>query len=426
MLLMGVVLLGQASCTPTTNSQSDDAVLEKQLYYSLRQKDYFKLKQLLEKSGESISLEKRSYFSAYVASAFNQPQQAIEITNQLLEKRTPFVDDSTRVALLMLQRDNYVKTFHYQHAALLGKELVAKYGTILGSQLHDVQNTQLIHQALANSPSQQVRIQPDSLRWRRNRIGLVEIPIRLHNQPQTIIFDTRAHLSTVTKSFAKRIGLKLLPVSYEESSGITGKTFKSELGIADSLYIGHILIRHVVFQVVPDEVLYFPPIHYQMQGILGFPVITALNQVRFVSDGRLIIGEEPSIKSLHNLAFDGSTTVVSLKHDEDTLSFHFDTGATGTEFYSNYFNRYKSRVLQTGVVQRIESGGAGGILEREVYVLPTVTLYIGSKKAILKDIAVHKTPSYKGQSYLGNIGQDVINQFHEMTLNFKEMYLLFQ
>ncbi|GAB3909000.1 aspartyl protease family protein [Larkinella knui] len=427
MLLIGAVLIGQASCTSKkTDSQSANALLERQLHYSLKEKDYFKVNQLLENSGEAISLEKRTYFSAFVASAFNQPQQAIVLTDQLLKKRTPFIGDSIRVALLMLQRDNYFKTFHYQKAALLGKELVEKYETILGSQLHNVQNTLLIHQALANTPPQQVRVQPDSLHWRRNRIGLVEIPIQLNNQPRNIIFDTRAHLSTVTKSFAKRIGLTILPVTYEESSGITGKTFKSQLGIADSLYVGHILIRHVVFQVLPDEMLYFPPIHFQIQGILGFPVITALNQVRFIKDGRLLIGEKAVKMPFRNLAFDGSTTVVSLKCEEDTLPYHFDTGATGTEFYSNYFHKYKTRILKQGLTQRIESGGAGGMAQRRVYTLPLVTLSIGPKKVTLRDIAVHTTPSYQGQPYYGNIGQDVINQFDEMTLNFKEMYLSFQ
>ena len=178
--------------------------------------------------------------------------------------------------------------------------------------------------------------------------------------------------------------------------------------------------------MLPDEILYFPPIHFQIQGILGFPVITALNQVRFIKDGRLLIGEKPVKMPFRNLAFDRSTIVVLLKSDDDTLSYHFDTGATGTEFYSNYFYKYKARIIKQGVVKQIESGGAGGMAQRRVYTLPLVTLYIGPKKATLKDIAVHTTPSYKGQPYYGNIGQDVINQFDAMTLNFKDMYLSFQ
>ncbi|GAB4024598.1 aspartyl protease family protein [Spirosoma gilvum] len=400
-------------------------MLEKQLQASLKEKDYFKVRQLLNKK-DGISPDKRTYYSAFVASAFNQPSVSIAQTNQLLAANSSFVDDSMRVDLLLLLRDNYFKTFQYQKAAFIGKELLNKYQHQLGLQRDAVQNTLLIHQALAAIPAQQVSIRPDSIRWKRNQIGLLEIPIQINHTPRKIIVDTRAHLSTVTQSFAKQIGLRILPVTYQESSGITGKSFTTGLGIADSLYIGHILFRHVVFQVVPDEILYFPPIRYQMQGILGFPVITALNQVRFISDGRLILGRQSSKKPLHNLAFDGSTTVVWLKSDEDTLSFHFDTGATGTEFYSNYFNKYKTRVLQRSVLQRIESGGAGGVVEREVYILPTVNLYIGSKKAVLKAIAVHKTPTYKGQAYFGNIGQDVINQFQEMTLNFKDMSLSFQ
>jgi hypothetical protein len=71
-------------------------------------------------------------------------------------------------------------------------------------------------------------------------------------------------------------------------------------------------------------------------------------------------------------------------------------------------------------------GGVGGSVKTLDYILPVVNLKIGEKKIELKDVAVHTAPTFKGQRYNGNIGQDVIRQFDEMVLNFESMYLLFK
>jgi len=130
--------------------------------------------------------------------------------------------------------------------------------------------------------------------------------------------------------------------------------------------------------------------------------------------------------NLNNLAFDGSTTLISVIKGSDTISFHFDTGATGSEFYSNYFDRYKSEIIKNGKPDTVETGGVGGSVKTLDYILPVVNLKIGEKKIQLKDVAVHTNPTFKGQRYNGNIGQDVIGQFDEMILNFNSMYLLFK
>ncbi len=83
-------------------------------------------------------------------------------------------------------------------------------------------------------------------------MGLIEIPIKTKTSTLRIVFDTRAHISTVTQSFAKKLGLKILDVSFEESSGLTGIKFKSGLGVADSLYLGDMLMQNVIFQVLPE------------------------------------------------------------------------------------------------------------------------------------------------------------------------------
>jgi hypothetical protein len=427
LILFSIILFCSECAKRTQNGQViGDSLLESKMQILFREREYFKLRLYLEKYKNKISPDKWQYFRPFVESAFHHYPESIRHIDSLLKTPGSFRDDTAQVNLMLLLRDNYFKTFQYKKAAETGRELAGKYKNILGDRLPEVENTLIIHESLTSIPPQHIDLKKATLHWKFNRMGLIEIPIRRVASDFPMVIDTRAHISTVTESFAQKLGLRILDVSYEESSGITGNKFQSGLGIADSLYIGDILVQHVVFQVLPDKALYFPSIDFILQGILGFQVITQLKEIHIHRNGDLIISPITTKSSLNNLAFDGSTTVLSVRTGEDTLSFHFDTGAITSEFYRSYYNRYNSFVLKHGKIMRIESEGAGGTTTAEVYLLPVVDLIIGNKPIMLKDVAVRTMPTIKGQKYYGNLGQDVIKQFDEMILNFESMYIDFK
>jgi len=399
---------------------------EKTLQSLLHDGEYFQLKSELQKKGSLLPAHRLQFYQAFVESAFNKGENSILLAESLITKSDTSLNDSARVDLMLLLRDSYFKSYQYRKAAETGHDILKDYKNVLGDRLHDVENTLLIHQGLKDIPPQQVERKKVTLKWHPNKLGLIEIPLKTKTSTLGIAFDTRAHISTVTQSFAKKLGLRILDVSFEESSGITGIKFQSGLGVADSLYVGDILIQNAVFQVLPDEQLHFPSLNYTLDGILGFQVITQFKEVHIFQGGEFTILPSSTPSQLNNLAFDGSTTVISVINDNDTLSFHLDTGATGTEFYGNYFDRFKTRTINNGRLQTVESGGVGGSIETQVYVLPSVNFEIAGKNIELKEIAVRTESAFKGQKYNGNIGQDIIKQFDEMILNFELMYLDFK
>ena len=425
-LLLNIIFC--ISCGQNTQKKiiADYSLLERKMEALLQEGEYFKLKMELQKNGVMLPVDKLHYYQAFVESAFDNSQKSIILSESILKKSDSSLQDSSRLNLMLLLRDSYFKTYQYRKAAETGQGILKSYKDILGDRLHDVENTLLIHEGLKDIPPQQVSLKKVILKWKPNKLGLIEIPIKTKSSTLGIVFDTRAHISTVTQSFAKKLGLKMLDVSFEESSGITGIKFASGLGIADSLFLGDVLMQNVVFQVLPDEQLHFPSVNYTLGGILGFQVIKQLKEVHIFRGGDFIISPTSTPDNLNNLAFDNSTMVISVLKDRDTLSFHFDTGATGSEFYSNYFNRYKTEIIKNGKADTVETGGVGGTIKTQVFILPNIRLVIGEKKLELKEIAVRTNPTFKGQKYNGNIGQDVIKQFNEMILNFESMYLNFR
>ncbi|HEY4155975.1 MAG TPA: aspartyl protease family protein, partial [Puia sp.] len=278
--------------------------------------------------------------------------------------------------------------------------------------------------ALKSVPPQETDIkESETVYWKKDKIGLIEIPLKCRSVSYQGIFDTRANISSITQTYAKKLGLKILDVSYEEGSGITGIKFKTGLGVADSLYFGNILVRNVLFQVMPDSILYIAPIKFSLDIIIGFPVIEQLKEIHLYRDGRMLIPLTSSKSDLHNFALDGLDPVISLKTDQDTLCFHLDLGADETVLYAAYFEKFKQRILKEGKKRSARYGGAGGIQEKEVYVLPALHLSLGNKNITLDSVDVFTKKIFPEERFYGNLGRDFTGRFGELVFNFEYMYV---
>ena len=120
------------------------------------------------------------------------------------------------------------------------------------------------------------------------------------------------------------------------------------------------------------------------------------------------------------MILDGFIPVVQVIHGSDTLQFSFDTGAAQSSLNSGYYFKYRKKVERKGKKQILSSGGAGGIMEYEGYLLPKVTLAVGTSKATLQNLQLRKDQvGEAAANFDGNLGQDFIKQFNEMIISFK-------
>jgi hypothetical protein len=428
-VLLSIIILFALSCRERSSQKhfDPDQETEKTLYSLVNKHEYFDLKDILAKNQGAVSPAKHQFFLAFVQNAFNQNSLSIETIGDLMntEHKLP---DSLVVQLMLTQRDNYIKLFDYKNAAAVGEEMINQFKNLIDeTKLNSIKNKNKIYQGLIRTPAQKTILTESAIiDWKRDKVGLMTVPVATGDSTHDFIFDTRAGISVIMRSYAEKLKLRMLGVRYLEGSGITGKTFEAELGVADSLMLGNIKVFNVVFQVLPDEVLSIPSMDYSMKGIIGFPVILQWRNFRINQNGTITIGSKPNKASLQNLAFDESAIVLRTHADEDTLSFYIDSGANHSELFSNYFQKKESLVKQTARVDTIEVGGVGGTQKKQAYALPIFRLEIGGKKAELKDIQVLTKPTYQGQKYHGNLGQDLLTQFTEVTFDFDDMSMSFK
>jgi len=401
------------------------AVAVKKLNALLYQKEYFRLEKELKLCSENLDDKNKLYYKCFIDNSFNRNEECIRDVNSLLTNSSFKFPDSVSARLIRLKADSYFKTFRYAKAAQSDSDLIKHYRyAIHEDAVDDIKNDLLLRTALKNIPPQQTIIRNTVLiPWTRDKIGLIEIPVRRHGQNYNGIFDTRANISSITQSYAGKLGLHILNAVYNEGSGSTGINFKTGIGIADSLQIGNITVKNVLFQVMPDTILYLAPIKYQLNMIIGFPVIEQLREVDLFKDGRMVIPVTPAKSSLHNFALDHFDPVIALKSGKDTLLFDFDSGAITSELYAAYFARYKNVVLKNGIKRIAEFGGAGGTQKKAIFILPAFHLSLADKPVTIDSMTVLTKKIYANERFYGNIGQDFIANFSEVVFNFKYMYV---
>lgn len=391
----------------------------------LKQGDYFRLDAQFKQQKQRLTPEQQLYFQAHISNAFNQNESCIKEVNELLDHHASQLSDSVKAVLYGLLEDSYFKLFDYAQAARCASTAINSYSQYIdSSKLADKQTMLGIYTALKNYPRQQTLVRHNTtINWVRNKIGIIEIPVRRNGRTDLAIFDTRANLSTISESYAAKLGLRILPASHTSSSGITGIQFHAGLAVADSLYIGDILVRNTVFQVLADSFLYIPQVDFRMNIIIGFPIIAQLKEVHLFKDGRLMVPAKPSTNSFRNLALDGLDPVIPVRKGTDTLCFLLDLGAGTSVFYEAYYKKFKADIPKDAKETSRSYGGAGGVLERSVYALPSTDLYFGSKKITLSGIDVLTKKISADERYYGNLGQDFIQSSSELVLNFSGMFI---
>jgi predicted aspartyl protease len=108
---------------------------------------------------------------------------------------------------------------------------------------------------------------------KRDMADLARAMGQLNGETQEFILDTGAGFSTITRSVAARLKLRMLPDQITVGS-VTAKAVPAQLGIAERVEIAGNVFHNVVFLVMADEALTFGGGVYKIEAILGFPVMS--------------------------------------------------------------------------------------------------------------------------------------------------------
>jgi predicted aspartyl protease len=344
-------------------------------------------------------------------------------------------NDSLFKEILMVKQLNLVNLFEYKNAYQTNQYILENFQHVCTEEeLIDLSNTGSIWKALENSDKQTISRSVDvKIQLSRDHAKLANVPVTVSGKTKNFVFDTGANFSVIQRSVAMEMNCEIIPIQFDVSA-ITGAKVKSDLAVVKELMIGDpegsgqvVICKNVVFLVFDDKDLTFSEVDYSIQGIIGFPVIRNLEEIHITKNDELVIPKIPEMYSNNNMILNGFVPVVQVIQEQDTLQFSFDTGAAETSLNSSYYYKYKKRVDKKGKKQTLKSGGAGGMVEYEGYLLPKVTLSVGLSTVTLKNVQVRKENAGQVDAdFDGNLGQDFIKQFDEMIISFKHSAILFK
>lgn len=393
-----------------------------------KNRQYFELKEAVGKKTNSPQAG-YLFYKAVSANRFNDPKASINYLLKFLKQKetggTLFKEGHELLA------DNYVKTCQYAKAAAAYRYLQEKYKAPDDPSAEAAYaNLAGLWGALGNAPPQTVVVTADTVvQGSRDKAKLLNVPAEISGQKMDFIFDTGANLSTMTVSTAAKLGLKIIESDVTVGSSTENKV-RSKLAVAPELRLGSIVVRNAVFLVLEDSALSFPQIGYQINAILGFPVMIGFGRMTISKDDKIAVAvavKSEKTSAGPNMLLDGLMPVVAGEQNGKRMTFTFDTGAVRSKFYAMYYEEASEAARAAATPQKIRSGGAGGVTESPGYKMKDVELTIGGKTARFKEIEViSEKTSERSRYFYGNLGQDLIKQYDKMTLDFRTMRLTFE
>ena len=423
-----IVLLGIVSFCFSRNDNSTDPIRDlKEAYHA---HDYFKLDRLVNQFSQlSVKTEcpEIMLYKAKLNYVFNKSFESDSIISILLKYYLQKFNDTIKADLYYMMAINEERLENYKKSFEMGTLVVAKYSnfydTSFISELKDDNEIRLI---LSNVPKMEITRENDvQIKIKRDIAGLLNIPVILGADSMNFVFDTGAGMPVIVNSLAQKYGFKPLKGKVNILA-ITGKRIQADLALVN-LKIGNLNIRNSPFIVFPDSVLSFANGAYVIRGVIGFPIMRALGELIFQKDQDLIIPKVPEKTKVKNFALDDQTPVILVVYKNDSLPFHFDTGADKTILYPSFLSKYNTMIMNECVKKTQKLGGAGGSIDIESYILKKALFTAGNQTAELDtlNILTKSFISVQNKYFYGNFGQDFIKQYNEMKINFTEMNISF-
>jgi predicted aspartyl protease len=392
----------------------DDAT-STELMRLYRARDYFALRDRLSGLPEApVTLLMR----AAVEHAFNQPDSSNTVIERLLARKD--VPDSLRLEARRLELANDLRLYRYGEARDVAAAILAAPWAPTDSAVRaDLENSRRLGDALAAVP-------PEALTSRTATTIVLDgghLPVSVNGKRRSYLLDTGANLSALMRSEADALGLKVRPAGISVGTS-TDMKVTADLAVADRVAIGGLSYAHVVFLILPDEMLTFPG-GFRIPGILGFPLIEPMGELRIRGDTVDVPQTVPD-RPVRNLALEQFSMLTPVRWNGTSFICQFDTGANTTSFYEPFYRRYRDAVEAEGHADTARVGGAGGIRRIPVFKLPAATLALADTTVALQDVDVFRTVTKdSADNYLFcNVGQDVVRQFRELIINLRSMSLL--
>jgi len=396
------------------------AVPEDTVLALLDRRDYFRLRDL---SSGLPDTPVGWLARVQTAAAFNDPARSNAIIREALARPLP---DDERFELLELRAGNDLSLYRYADAYTAARRALEVRAAGDSAEADQLANLSRAFAALRDAPQQTViRRGGVKLRLDGGGFDLAMLPLTVNDSVRSYVLDTGANFSTIMRSEALAVGMRIRPAGFRVGTS-TDREVTADLAVADRLTIGDVEVRNAVFMVMDDEALTFPD-SVRIPGIVGFPVIEALGELRLSGRRELEVPSAAPRRTARNLALEGQTPITPVSWLGERFVCELDTGADTSQFFYPFFRRFRTRIEAAARPDTARYAGAGGSQAYPGYRMPRMRLAVGDTTVAVDSVFIHSQPSADPDERdfpACRIGQDVLAAYERYVLNFRDMAFL--
>lgn len=382
---------------------------------------------------DELPPEQAQLYRGILANRNNNPKQSIQLLEPLVDKIASTGDSVHEKLARKALAEDYLRDGDFSKAAQEYKTLESRLDSTLTPDEKDEieMPLKLAPLAAANPPMTIDPCDAFVLQVSRNPLGLTDIPVFVDARPHTWMLDPTAPFNLISRSLAREVGLKVS----EQSATIhtlTGRPMQVHSTVIPRFTVGGRLTFHNMTAFVFDDAEYnFAQSHYQVQGVLGYPALSALSSLTISDDATI---ELRPLRQLHSQSntppnydgarffLDGDQIIVALGLAPNEQMFAVDAAGQQTYFTSRYYDEHAAELAGLKS-QPFTIPAARPFPPQPAYMAETLPVQFGSAKVDVHYIEVLTQPvgSAALDDVYGVLGVDALDQMRSYTFDYQNM-----
>lgn len=389
------------------------------------------LEQMLEdaKSGKNaLSAPQQQFLAGILENRKNQTEQSIHALQPLMDSIAASGNITEEKLARQALAEDYLRSGKLAQASRAYKALDARlHSHLTVDEQSDLEQPLKLLPLIASQPEMTVDTgAPFTLPYQLDPIGLTDIPVFVDGRSRSWMLDPTEPFNLISRSTAQEVGLTISPESATIRS-LTGKPISVHATLIPRITLGNVTYRNMTAFVFDDADFSFPQSGYRVDGVLGYPAVSALGSVTVSSDATILV--DPSGKSSDTSAgapfyLDGERVLVAIGKEDGTDDRMFEVDAAGQQSYfsSRFFSEHAA-AFQQAKPQLFQLTGMENAPPIPAYLAQTVRLQIGRQLVAIHDIQVLTQPleSAASDDTYGTLGVDVLQQLASYTFNYRTM-----
>jgi hypothetical protein len=279
----------------------------------------------IEAQLDQMPPDEAQFYRGILANRRNDLKTSVALLGPLADKIAAAGAPGQEKLLRKALAEDYLRLGEWAYAAQAYRMLETRVGSQLTA---DEQNelelpVKLLPLAAENDPMTVDPYDAFGLPVNRNLLGLLDIPVYVDARPHSWMLEPTAPFNLIARSLAREAGLTVSDAAVTVHT-LTGRPMQVHMTVIPRFTIGGAITFHDMTAFVFEDADYaFKETHYQVQGVLGYPAVSAFGSLSIKDNATIEVQpltsgskDEANFRSDPGAQFffDGDQMIVAMKN----------------------------------------------------------------------------------------------------------------